>query len=102
MSSKSTDLMQNKEWRVLRAMKQTLTHVIQDTTTRPGLQHPLSDGTIEDIRQCLGLITARERELAAEVGAGSAMRPHFSDEPQKHVVVPIGTIRKPKKKPKKR
>jgi hypothetical protein len=100
MSPKPTDLMQNKEWRVLRAMKQTLTGVIRDTTTRPGLRHPLSDDTIENIRQCLMLITARERELVAEAGAGSTMRPHFTDEPQKRVVVPIRSIKKSKKKPK--
>ncbi len=87
----------SKELRILRAMKTTLTGVIKDTATQPGLKHPLSDRTIEDIRQCLMLISARERELAEETGKPMAMRPHYADEPQKSVVVPIRKIGHPKK-----
>jgi hypothetical protein len=87
----------SKEARVLRAMKRTLTGVIKDTTTAPGHRHPLSDETIEDIRQCLMLISARERELAAEADQSPAMRPYYSDEPKKSVAVPIGEIGKAKK-----
>ena len=115
MSEKPSGPAESKEFRILRAMKTTLTGVIKDTATRPGLQHPLSERTIEDIRQCLALISARERELAAEAGKPMAMRPHyadgtearaarqgsrdrgFADEPQKSVAVPITSIGKPKK-----
>jgi hypothetical protein len=93
-SSRDTD---SKEARVLRAMKRTLTGVIRDTTTAPGHRHPLSDDTIEDIRQCLMLISARERELAEEAGQSPAMRPYYSDEPKKSVAVPITKIGKAKK-----
>ena len=87
----------NKEARVLRAMKRTLTGVIKDTTTAPGHRHPLSDGTIEDIRQCLMLISARERELGEAAGETQAAHPYYADEPKKSVAVPIGEIGKAKK-----
>ena len=43
----------DKELKVLRAVKMVITNVIKDTTTDPGMKHPLSDVTINDIRQCL-------------------------------------------------
>ena len=76
----------DKELNVLKAMKMVLTNVIKDTTTEPGLKHPLSDNTINDIRQCLLLITSREHELAPQ-----SHRPRFTDEPQDTVVVSLQT-----------
>lgn len=73
----------SKEERVLRAVKTAVTGVIRDTATKPGLVHPLSEQTIEDLRQCLALISARERELAQLHGRDQAMRPRFVDEPTK-------------------
>jgi hypothetical protein len=73
----------SKEERILRAVKMTLAAVIKDTATPHGMQHPLSDSTIEDLRQCLALISARERELAGE----SQAKPRFSDEPGGESVV---------------
>ena len=88
------------EARILRAMKTTLTNVIKDTTTTPGLKHPLSDATIEDIRQCLKLISARERELGEATGKAGSLRPHYADEaPKGGVVVPIGKIGRGDKTP---
>lgn len=90
----------NKEFQVLQAMKTTLTGVVRDTATAPGLKHPLSERTIENIRQCLMLITARERELAQEAGVRMDQRPHFVDEPPSATVVSIDSIaraRKPEK-----
>jgi len=64
----------------------------------PGLKHPLTDRTIEDIRNCLGLIAARERELADAAGVAQE-RPYYTDDPaaQASRVVPITQIsrRKP-------
>ncbi|HLD14271.1 MAG TPA: hypothetical protein VJB18_06090 [Burkholderiales bacterium] len=97
MSEKQPDPAASKEFRILRAMKQTLTGIIKDTATQPGLKHPLSERTIEDIRQCLVLISARERELAETAGKPMDMRPHYVDEPQTSVVVPIKGIGRPKK-----
>ena len=101
VSESVSDLAGSKELRILRAMKTTLTGIIKDTATQPGLKHPLSERTIEDIRQCLMLISARERELAAELGKPMDLRPHYVDEPQKSVVVPIRGIGRPKKPEKK-
>ena len=80
----------DKEIKVLRAVKMVITNVIKDTTTEPGMKHPLSNETINDIRQCLGLITARENELSP-----MAQRPRFTDEPEK-VVVSLSTPKKDK------
>ncbi|WP_126454804.1 segregation and condensation protein A [Sulfuriflexus mobilis] len=80
------------ELRVMRAMKTTLMGVIKDTTSQPGQKHPLSDATIEDIRQCLGLIAAREQTLTGDPGNH---RPKYVDEPDDKVVVSLKT---PKKK----
>jgi len=80
-----------KELSVLRAVKMVITNVIKDTTTEPGLKHPLSEPTINDIRQCLALITSRENELSPMV-----QRPRFTDEPQDKVVVSLATPKKDK------
>jgi len=69
------------EARILKAVKLTLASVIKDTATPHGMRHPLSDGTIEDMRQCLALISARERELAQVAGGSKGERPRFADEP---------------------
>jgi hypothetical protein len=97
VSTKAHPLEQNKEYRILRAMKQVLTGVIKDTATAPGMKHPLSDRTIEDIRQCLALIATRERELIEGAGRTMGQRPYYADEPPKQVGVPVGRIGKRKK-----
>lgn len=90
--------LESMEFRILQAMKRVLTDVVKDTATQPGLKHPLSDGTIDGIRQCLKLISARERELVEDSGKTMDMRPYYADEPKKNVVVPITRIGKGKKK----
>jgi hypothetical protein len=89
----------SKEEQILRVMRRVLTAVVKDTATPPGLKHPLRDATIEDIRQCLALISARERELAAAAGRPWNYRPHFADEspPGERTVVPITRIGRPDK-----
>jgi hypothetical protein len=84
------------EERILRMVKKVLTDIVKDTTTQPGMKHPLSDHTIEGIRDCLGLISARENELQIAAGRESQSRPHFIDEPQKNVVV---DLKSPAKQP---
>lgn len=71
------------EARILRLVKKVLTDVAKDTYTPPGMKHPLSEATINGIRECFDLITARQAELNGE----SPTRPHFVDEPQDTVVV---------------
>ena len=69
------------EERILQAVKLTLANVIKDTATPHGMRHPLSDGTIQDLRQCLALISARERELTQAAGKPADEKPHYADEP---------------------
>ena len=87
----------SKEEQILGAVKRVLTEVIKDTATQPGVKHPLSDNTINGLRDCLILISQREQELAREAG-GRPMdaRPRFKDEPkpQGDVVVPLHAIGK--------
>jgi hypothetical protein len=90
-----TDL--SKEQQILIAMRKTLTAIIKDVTPPPGMKHPLSERTVEDVRQCLALISSRERELA-DVQGRVAERPYYVDEPQTAQVVPIGDLGKGKKK----
>ena len=87
----------SKEFQILQAVKVTLTDVIKDTATAPGIQHPLSDRTIENLRQCLALISARERELAQAAGVTMSARPRFADEPQGATTVSISKIGRSKK-----
>jgi len=86
----------SKEERILRAVKKVLTDIAKDTFTRPGLAHPLSDQTVQGIRECFGLIAARERELAQAADRPMHQRPRFTDEPNAttgtHVVVPLNKI----------
>lgn len=75
----------SKEQRILRVMRQVLGGIVKDTTPKPGMLHPLSDQTIEDIKACFALISAREAELYEE----NHLRPVFADEPHSATVIPI-------------
>ena len=75
------------EERILAAVKLTLAAVIKDTATPHGMRHPLSDGTIQDLRQCLALISARERELAQAAGKATGGKPRYADEPAREDTV---------------
>jgi hypothetical protein len=88
----------NKEERILDAVKLTLTNVIKDTATQPGMKHPLSDKTIEDLRHCLILITDRQQELAKLAGREMNMRPRYVDEPVTSgtAEVPVSILKKKK------
>jgi hypothetical protein len=86
------------EERILQAVKMTLAAVIKDTATPHGMRHPLSDSTIEDLRQCLALISARERELAQAAGKVREARPRYVDEPQKESVVRLHPRKPPEER----
>lgn len=83
----------SQEQEILIAMRKTLAAVIKDVTPPPGMRHPLSEATITDVRQCLALIAAREKELADADGRGGE-RPYYSDQPPAASVVPVGTLGK--------
>lgn len=93
----------SKEEIILKLVKRTLTDVIKDTATAPGLKHPLNDETILQLRDCLALISQREQELAEDAGRSMDMRPRYIDEPRKqdNVVVPLEQtdLMKSRKKP---
>ncbi|MCP3668043.1 MAG: segregation and condensation protein A [Gammaproteobacteria bacterium] len=85
-----------KERQILEIMRKVLGSIIKDTTPPPGMQHPLSKGTINDVRACFALITAREKELAEAAGELRSM-PGYIDEPVITNVVPLSSIGKSEK-----
>ncbi|MEJ2694341.1 MAG: segregation and condensation protein A [Candidatus Thiodiazotropha sp.] len=87
----------DKEREIMQLMRKLLTTIVREVTPEhKSLRHPLSDRTIEDIRQCLGLITAREKELADAAGRRIKERPYFVDETPKTQTVPVSRIGKAK------
>ena len=81
----------------MQVMRKVLTTIVRDITPQhKGLKYPLSEQTVEDIRQCLRLITSREKELADAAGRNVRERPYYADEPSETKVVPISEIGKPK------
>ena len=78
-----------KEQRILRVMRKVLASVVKDTTTPPGYEHPLSEQTVQDIKECFGLISARERELAEEAGIVQMHKPMYPGETSSTKVVQI-------------
>ena len=84
----------SKEREILRVMRKVLASVIKDTTPQHrGLQHPLSSTTIEDVRLCLSLIAARERELADAAGAVME-RPYYAGDAQAVKTVSISSLKR--------
>ena len=83
----------SKEREVLMVMRKVLASIIKDTTPpHRDMKHPLSDSTIEDVRMCLGLISARERELADEAGL-PVEKPYFTDDVQAVKTVSIDSLK---------
>ena len=85
----------SKEQRILRLMRKTLGNIIKDVTPHStGRDSPLSDNTIQDIKDCFGLISARERELGAELDYDEAKPFYVDGEPPKAKVVSIVKLTK--------
>jgi hypothetical protein len=83
-----------KEREILVVMRKVLAQIIKDTTPPSrAMKHPLTDQTIQDVRHCLGLISARERELADAAGVAQE-RPYYTDAPPASTVVPMPHIGK--------
>ena len=89
-----SDTQLNKEQRILRMVKRVLTDIVKDTSTPPGLKHPLSEDTVKGIRDCLELITSRETELHEESGHTASDRPKVAGQPQSSVRVTLGKNKK--------
>ena len=82
----------SKEAQILQVMRKVLSSIARETFTKPGFKHPLTDETIGDMRNCLGLIAVREQELAQEEGRNMNKRPQYKDDPNRPVVVSIDSI----------
>jgi hypothetical protein len=79
----------SKEQRILRMMRKTLGNIVKDVTPLGGRTNPLSADTIEEIKECFSLISARERELGEALGFDQS-KPYYKDgEPAKSNVVHI-------------
>ncbi|MEO5344231.1 MAG: segregation and condensation protein A [Gammaproteobacteria bacterium SHHR-1] len=90
----SAPSIQAKERQILAVMRQVLASVVKDTTPpHREMKHPLSDATIEDVRQCFALIAAREKELGDAAGLSSE-RPYFSDDVQAVRTVSIDSLKR--------
>lgn len=76
----------SKEQRILRQMRKTLGNVVKDVTPLSGRTNPLSESTIQDIKDCFGLISERERELADALNFDQA-KPYYADGERHNVKV---------------
>ncbi len=83
-----------KEQRILRMVRKTLGAIARETAPPPGGEHPLSQQTFEDMRDCFGIITEREKELAEAAGLETRLRPRFSDESDGSQVVSLEGLKR--------
>jgi len=91
---------ESKEQRILRMVKKVITDIAKDTHTLPGIRHPLSDSTINNMRACLDLIVSREAELTTQHSNVSSGKPHFTDEPSGNITVQLKSAKPNDDKPK--
>ena len=82
------------EKRIMVMMRQVLAAVARDTVPPPGMKHPLSDSTIQGIRDCLAVISAREHELNIDLDEENQQRPRYIDEARSSKVVSLDSITK--------
>lgn len=96
MSNESNDQLDEKvkEKRIMVMMRQVLSAVARETVPPSGMKHPLSDSTIQGIRDCLSLISSREHELNIQLGEANNARPRYKDEPETTKVVSLDSISK--------
>ena len=63
------------EAQILREMRSILTEIARETAVHREARHVLSDDTIVRMRDCLSLISAREKELNEARGVEMTSRP---------------------------
>lgn len=85
-----------KELDVLVALRKIISGVVREITPDPGMRHPLSDQTIEDVRQGFILIAAREKEITEAMGKPSLHRPLYKGDTPKTNVVKLHGIKSEK------
>ncbi len=84
----------SKEQRILRLMRKTLGNVVRDVAPLGGRPNPLTDSTVQDIKDCFALISERERELAEQLNFDQA-KPYYKDDAPKGANV-INFVKPPK------
>jgi hypothetical protein len=67
-----------KEQGILRQMRKTLGNVVRDVTPLGGRANPLTENTINDIKDCFAMISEREKELAEKLNFEQA-KPYYKD-----------------------
>ena len=77
----------SKEQRILRLMRKTLGNVVRDVTPLGGRANPLTDSTIQDVKDCFALIAEREKELAEKLNFAPE-KPYYTDgeQPNSNVI----------------
>jgi len=85
----------SKEQRILRLMRKTLASVVRDVTPYGGRTSPLSDDTVQDIKDCFSLISAREKELGEQLDYDTS-KPYYVDgaTPNSKVVKLVKQVKK--------
>lgn len=88
------------EQRILRVMRKVLASVVKDVTPQDGMTNPLTERTIEDIREIFGLISSREKELLEALGQAAGDRPYYpgGEPPAKVIPISIGSLSAARKK----
>jgi hypothetical protein len=86
---------QSVEQRILIVMRKVLATVVKEVTPPPGMRHPLSEQTIDDIKNCFSLIAARERELQSEIGQVSTNKPVYPGQTSTAQIVEFDASIKP-------
>jgi len=76
----STNNKPDFEIRLLSAVRKTLIAVAKDTMTKPGLRHPLTEGTQKMITDCLDIVISRQTAIEKESGTHTKMKPVYTDE----------------------
>jgi hypothetical protein len=80
----------SKEHQILSTLRKVLSSVVRETTPPPGRRHPLTAKTVDDIKHCFMLITAREKEIIDAAGGNNMdKRPRYADAPKTSHVVPF-------------
>ena len=77
------------EAQVLREMRLILTEIARETAVHREARHVLSDDTIIRMRDCLSLISAREKELNEARGVEMSSRPKLGIEKSASVRVQL-------------
>ena len=64
-------------------MRKTLASVVKDVTPLGGRPNPLTNSTIQEIKDCLGSITEREKELTGKLNIDRT-KPYYADATRPH------------------